>query len=78
VTIRVSAAEDAGRLHIKVSDNGDVMAKDPLGSQGEGVGLANVCDRLTARYGADAHCSHGPDTHGGYTTEIAMPVIRHG
>ncbi|HEX8534177.1 MAG TPA: sensor histidine kinase [Allosphingosinicella sp.] len=78
VTIRISAAEEAGRLHIEVTDDGDVMAKDPLGSHGEGVGLANVCDRLTARYGDDAACSHGQDPEGGYTTRIALPVVRNG
>ncbi|HEX8533040.1 MAG TPA: sensor histidine kinase, partial [Allosphingosinicella sp.] len=78
VTIRISAEEEAGRLHIEVTDDGDVMAKDPLGSHGEGVGLANVCDRLTARYGDDAACSHGQDPEGGYTTHIALPVVRNG
>jgi signal transduction histidine kinase len=78
VTVRVSAAEEAGRLHIKVADDGDVMAKDPLGSQGEGVGLANVCDRLIARYGAEARCSHGQDPEGGYVTHLTLPVVRNG
>jgi LytS/YehU family sensor histidine kinase len=76
VTIRISAAEEAGRLQISVTDDGDVLPKDSLGAPGEGVGLANVCDRLAARYGAEAGCSHGQGAERGYTAHIAMPIVR--
>lgn len=78
VTVEIHASEEAGRLHIRVTDDGDVMAKDPLGSPGEGVGLTNVCDRLTARYGAEAGCSHGAAPEGGYTTHITLPLVGNG
>ena len=75
VTIRVSAYEEAGRLHIKVKDDGEtVAAEDESGSTG--VGLRNVCDRLNTRYGARAGCLAGPDPDGGYTVHLFMPVIR--
>ena len=48
------------------------------GEGGTGVGLRNVCDRLTARYGNRAGCMHGPDPDGGYTVHIYMPVVKHG
>jgi hypothetical protein len=77
VAVRISAHEEAGRLHIKVKDDGEIPAED-LADGGTGVGLRNVCDRLTARYGPRAGCLHGPDPEGGYTVHIYMPVVRHG
>jgi two-component system LytT family sensor kinase len=77
VSVRISAHEEAGRLHIKLKDDGEVPAED-LDDGGTGVGLRNVCDRLVARYGARAGCLHGPDPEGGYTVHIYMPVVRHG
>ena len=77
VSVRISAHEEAGRLHIKVKDDGEIPAED-LDDGGTGVGLRNVCDRLIARYGARAGALHGPDPEGGYTVHIYMPVVRNG
>jgi hypothetical protein len=74
VTIRISAQEEAGRLHIRVKDDGE--AADPDAEGGTGVGLRNVCDRLTARYGPRAGCLSGPDPDGGFTVHMFMPVVR--
>jgi hypothetical protein len=76
VTIRISASEEAGRLHLKVKDDGDEPAHDPLTASGAGVGLTNVCDRLVARYGVQAGCFHGQDPEGGYTAHLIIPVVR--
>jgi two-component system LytT family sensor kinase len=77
VTLRISAHEEAGLLHIKVKDDGDAPA---LGDEeeGTGVGLKNVCDRLAARHGPRSGCLNGPDPDGGYTVHIYMPVVRNG
>jgi two-component system, LytTR family, sensor kinase len=72
VTIAISAYQEAGRIHIKVKDDGDHAPE--AGEGGTGVGLANVCDRLVARYGKSAGCWHGPDPGGGYTVHLFMPV----
>jgi hypothetical protein len=78
VTVRISAYEEAGRLHIKVKDDGEVPAEEfEAGESSTGVGLRNVCDRLIARYGSRAGCMHGPDPEGGYTVHIYMPVVKH-
>ncbi|HYI64519.1 MAG TPA: histidine kinase [Allosphingosinicella sp.] len=77
VSVKVSAYEEAGHLHIKVKDDGEVAPEDLEGG-GTGVGLRNVCDRLIARYGPRAGCLHGPDPEGGYTVHIYMPVVKHG
>jgi len=77
VMVRISAYEEAGRLHIKVKDDGETAtAEDESGSTG--VGLRNVCDRLTTRYGARAGCLAGPDPDGGYTVHLYMPVMKNG
>ena len=74
VTVKISAYEEAGRLHIKVQDDGEVTMAE--GEGGTGVGLRNVCDRLTARYGPRAGCLSGPDPDGGFTVHMFMPVVR--
>jgi LytS/YehU family sensor histidine kinase len=82
VTLRITASEEAGRLHIKVRDDGETPA-DPAeeeegGSASTGVGMRNVCDRLVARYGLQAGCFHGPDPEGGYSVHIVLPINRDG
>jgi two-component system LytT family sensor kinase len=78
VTVRISAYEEAGRLHIKVKDDGEMPAEMAEPGEGStGVGLKNVCDRLIARYGSRAGCLHGPDPEGGYTVHLYMPVLKH-
>jgi LytS/YehU family sensor histidine kinase len=79
VTVRITAYEEAGRLHIKVKDDGEVPAEALEPGEGStGVGLRNVCDRLVARYGNRAGCLHGPDPDGGYTVHVYMPVVKNG
>ena len=79
VTVRIMAYEEAGRLHIKVKDDGEVPAEEPEPGEGStGVGLRNVCDRLTARYGSRAGCMHGPDPDGGFTVHLYMPAVKNG
>ncbi len=73
VTITVSATTIDGQLELTVAD-------DAAGSQsasvtgGHGIGLANVRDRLAARFGDLASVNHGP-IHGGYRTVIRLPLI---
>ena len=74
VTLRISAYEEAGRLHLKVKDNGEAISVPGSDSAGTGVGLKNVCDRLVARYGVQAGCFHGPDPDGGFTVHVILPV----
>ena len=46
--------------------------------EGTGLGLANVCQRLDARFGSRAQCRFGPINGGGYKVTLTMPVERHG
>ena len=76
VTVSISAQEDFGRLVIEVSDDG---LGAPSGDKtGFGIGLANVRDRLEARYGDEASLVAGPAPGGGWRAVLRMPLVRHG
>lgn len=75
VTIVIEAREEYGRLVLTVADDGRCGSAD--GSSGFGIGLANVRDRLTARFGNEASIVSGPAIDG-YETEIRIPMVHHG
>lgn len=75
VTIRVEAREEFDRLVITVSDDGPGVPEDAR--HGFGIGLANVRDRLEARFGPDIVLESGP-VPGGYRTEMRLPLTRNG
>lgn len=73
VIITVAAREELGQLVITVSDDGPGV---PAGSaHGLGIGLANVRDRLEARFGPDVGFVSAPAADG-YHTEIRLPLTR--
>ena len=75
VTIRIVAREEYGRLVLRVSDDGPGM---PTGHKGGfGIGLANVRDRLEARFGNEASITSGASLDG-YETELRLPMVKHG
>lgn len=74
VVLSIKAREDYGRLAISVSDDGP--GANDLAEHGFGIGLANVRDRLKARFGDDATITAGP-TETGYCTEIRVPLRKH-
>ncbi len=75
VTISVKAREEFDRLVITVSDDGPGV---PAGvSHGFGIGLANVRDRLEARFGGDVVLTSAP-YEGGYRTEMRIPLTQNG
>ena len=80
VTICLEAREEYGRLVITVADNAPVKAKAKARKEGNGfgIGLANVRDRLAARFGEDASISSGPVPGGGFETQLRIPLLRHG
>ena len=45
--------------------------------RGYGIGVANVRDRLEARFGGDAAIVSGP-VPGGYSTQLRMPILHQG
>ncbi|MHA7820646.1 MAG: sensor histidine kinase [Erythrobacter sp.] len=73
VTIKIAAREEFDRLVISVSDDGPGVPEGSL--HGFGIGLANVKDRLEARFGSDIAFDSGP-IPGGYRTEMRVPLSR--
>ena len=79
IAITLCAREEYGRLVITVEDNG--KGGKPAGPQpssyGYGIGLANVRERLEARFGDHASIVSGP-TGSGYATHIRIPLVTNG
>jgi two-component system LytT family sensor kinase len=75
VTITIAAREEYGRLVLEVSDDGRGPSE---GVKGFGIGLANVRDRLAARYGEEASLASGPAEEGGWRSIVRLPLERHG
>ncbi len=76
VTVTIAAREEYGRLVLTVSDDGPGTAIQ-AGQSGFGIGLANVRDRLEARFGNAATIVSGPSLSG-YETELRLPMVKHG
>jgi two-component system, LytTR family, sensor kinase len=75
VIVSIRAWEEAGRLHLAVIDDGDSATAQSASPNGHGVGLRNVQDRLAARFGAAASCTHGLRASGGYRVELVLPYV---
>ena len=78
VLVRIAARRLAdNRMSLEISNRLKHGGKDELPAathEGTGLGLANVCQRLEARWGNRASCRYGPMTGGGYKVSLTMPV----
>jgi signal transduction histidine kinase len=78
VVIRIEARHlDQHRMVLEVSNRLKHHGKDELPAathEGTGLGLANVSQRLEARWGTRANCRYGPMSGGGYKVSLTMPV----
>jgi len=77
VTISLSAREEYGRLVITVANEGKRSSGQQQASKGHGIGLANVRERLEARFGEQASIVSGP-AGTGYATHIRIPLVTNG
>lgn len=77
ITLTVRAAEKEGKLCLLVENDGGEVAPEAVDGDGSstGVGLTNVCQRLTARFGSDASCEFGPRDGGGFRVALTMPLV---
>lgn len=76
VTISISARSERGKLVLTVADDGKGPGEGE--EHGTGVGLANVRDRLQARFGSKAGLvTHAPKG-GGFVVTLAMPEVKDG
>ena len=78
VLIALSAAEAGGRLILSVTDDGPGYATDKDKDQSHGIGLANVRDRLAARFGDRSSMTYGPTPNAGFSVRLILPLVRHG
>lgn len=76
VTITITAREDGDLIHIAVTDDGDNPPSDA--DAGSGIGLVNVRDRLTARFGDQGRIVYGPREGDGFSVLLTLPIIRRG
>ena len=72
--VRVAASTDTGRLQLTVENEAE-QSIAPVQSQGEGVGLRNVSQRLQVMYGPEATMEAGP-TGRGFRVRIELPLTR--
>lgn len=72
--VRIAARRDDERLVLEVRDDGAGLAAAHAPTRGQGVGLANVRDRLASLYGDAAHL-HVAQRHaeGGVRARIVLP-----
>jgi LytS/YehU family sensor histidine kinase len=75
VTLRIAARQAGHRVVVTVEDDGPPAAPNP--ERGTGVGLANVRERLAARFGQGAACEAGPLPDGGYRVTLSFPLESH-
>ena len=74
VTITIAAREEYGRLVVSVADDGNGGAEGRART-GHSIGLANVRQRLEARFGEEASMVSGL-AENGYVTLIRLPIVR--
>ena len=72
VTITIKAQRADDQIILSVADDGDPMDPDHVG--GSGIGLANVRDRLEARYKSVARLDTHVPANGGFIATLTLPL----
>ena len=72
VTVSINARREGGQLVLTVGDDGPGAERSK--AEGCGIGLANVRDRLKARFGGAGTLKFGKRPEGGFETELRMPL----
>ena len=80
VIIAITAQDlGSGRMVLNITNRLKHGGKDELPAathEGTGLGIANVCQRLEARFGGRAECRFGAMPGGGYKVSLTLPVER--
>ena len=74
VQITIKAERDGNNLVLSVTDDGEAVDSNHVG--GNGIGLANVRDRLEARYRSAARLDTQVITGGGFVAMLTLPLSR--
>lgn len=72
VKVRISAEKRDDMMVITIEDDGEPMNSGD--DKGSGIGLANVRDRLEARYRSTASLAAGPQDGVGYVATLTLPL----
>lgn len=72
VTVTIAARRVGNTTQISVTDNGEKITAKNKGEGGSGIGLANVRDRIEARYGKRGRLDAGPGSEGGFAATITI------
>lgn len=72
VTVTISAARIGNSTKIQVLDDGDPIRSKDHRSDGNGIGLANVRDRIEARFGERGNLVAGTRDGGGFAATITI------
>jgi len=75
VTISISARSERGLLILTVADDGPKVADAGDNDGGSGIGLANVRDRLAARFGSEGRIEWVAPKEGGFVVRLNMPQV---
>lgn len=75
VTISISAAVSGDFLKLTVADDGEAQPQRKSSDQNNGIGLANVRDRLETRFGTQAKLETSHPESGGFVAELTMPLL---
>ena len=75
VTVTIRARANGGTFHLTVEDDADCGLRFP---KSNGVGLANVRDRLATRFDGAANIAFGPRDGGGFRCDLTLPLLRDG
>lgn len=82
VIIKIEARHlDNHRMVLEISNRLKHGGRDELPAathEGTGLGLANVCQRLDARFSNQASCRYGPMNSGGYKVSLTLPIVTDG
>jgi two-component system, LytTR family, sensor kinase len=82
VVVKIEARRlDSSRMMLEISNRPKHGGKDELPAathEGTGLGLANVSQRLEARWGSRASCRYGPMRSGGFKVSLTIPVETNG
>jgi sensor histidine kinase YesM len=71
VTVRVDVRAEAGRLIVRVIDDGVGLAASTTGG---GVGLANIREHLRTRHGQEASLDLQSRAEGGTVATMILPI----
>ncbi len=75
VTISISARAKGDFLTLTVADDGEERPKNKSNGLNNGIGLANVRDRLETRFGTQARLETRSPKTGGFVAELTMPLL---